>query len=195
MTGPGRKAAPYLPPSEVCGEQMEITTWAAVSVPSAWGPLVRDALGDECGPVMEDAPFRTYAWMLPAGGGADWPGARAAGVIWHGPGEQFYVPSIPGRPPVTYWVKPPTVERQFTDPALLRVAIEFVTGPLAEAATLGPLVVCRYCGTPTRDGLLTESVVGASDGGYEWYACRPCWAATVGGGDAPHLRVVKRAPQ
>jgi hypothetical protein len=186
---------PYLPPDDLPVGLVKISaSWTAVSVPSDWGALVRDVLGDQCGPVMEDLGLRTLAWPLPAGGGAQWPDAQAAGVAWHGPGEDFLVPGLAGHH-VARWVRPPTADRQFTDPELLRVGIEFVAGPLEEAAALGPVAVCRYCGTPTRDALLVDSWDSLSGPGWAWYACRPCWSDTVRGGDGSHLRAVKQGPR
>ncbi|WP_225850639.1 hypothetical protein [Streptomyces sp. HPF1205] len=154
---------------------------------------MRDVLGDQSGPVMEDPGLRMMAWPLPAGGGADWPDARAAGVAWHGPGDTLLVPGLDGYRDGTRWLRPPTDDAVFTDPATLRTAIELVTGPLEEAAELGPLAICRYCGTPTRDAVLVETRHSVSAADHHWFACRPCLTSRVRDGNGRRPRVVRPA--
>lgn len=187
--------APYLPPGGVPLAQMKVDrSWTAVSVPSVWGGLVVDVLGEQGGPVMEDPALRLLTWPLPPGGGASWPDAGAAAITWHGPGALLVMPGLGGYHDGTRWLRPPIPGRLFTDPDLLRAAIEFVAGPLEDAARLGPLTVCRYCGTPTRDAVVVEEFAAASGAGYQWHACRRCWLATLHGEDGRHLHVVKAGP-
>lgn len=188
--------APYLPPGGAPLGHVQIDqSWTAVSVPSVWGGHVLDVLGDRSGPVMEDPALRLLTWPLPSGGGATWPDASAAAITRHGPGEFLLIPGLNGYRDGTRWLRPPAPGRLFTDPDLLRMAIEFVAGPLEEAARLGTLTVCRYCGAPTRDVVLVEEFTAASGGGYQWHACQRCWLATLHGEDGPRLRVVKAGPR
>jgi hypothetical protein len=170
-------------------------TWAALSVPSDWGRQVLDVLGDEAGPVFDEPARLHLVWMLPAGGAADWPDARAAHVIRYGPGDKILVPGPAGYHDGTRWLRSPMEPPTFTDPHVLRAGIEFVIGPLEDVAALGPVVVCQFCRTPTRNGRLTEEFVAASGPYIASYACPRCWRSTVAGGEGRHLRAVHRGPR
>jgi len=166
-------------------------TWAAVSVPCDWAPIVRAVLGSRGGPVYCDATTSHWVWPVPAGGAAGWPDLLRLGVPRYGPGELLLIPGKTGHNG-TAWVHPPTAERAFTHPVLLREALEFVLGPLDEAVNLGPVVVCRSCGAPIRDAVLIESFESPSGPGWDWYACRPCHQEMLRGGPGRHLHIVRK---
>ncbi|MEC3995135.1 hypothetical protein VSR01_16995 [Actinacidiphila sp. DG2A-62] len=130
--------------------------------------------------------------MLSADGAADWPDASAARVVRYGHGHRLLVPGPDGYHDGTRWLRSPLELPQYTDPHALRVSIEFVIGPLEEAAVLGPVRVCQHCRAPTRDGHLVEVFEGPSGSLYRSYACPRCWARTAAGGEGRHLRAVQR---
>jgi hypothetical protein len=183
---------PFLPVGSLIDWVEVGGTWAAVDVPEGWGRQVMDVLGAKSGPVYNDG-RRRLVWILPAAGAADWPDATAAGVIRHGPGDSVFVPGPASCHSAVRWVRSPL--EPLTDPLALRAGLEFVIGPLADAAVLGSVEVCRYCAAPTRDGRLTEEVGGVSGGFIPLYACPSCWLATVSGGEGRHLRAVRRGPR
>jgi hypothetical protein len=169
-------------------------SWAAIDVPEGWGRQVMDVLGAQNGPVYNDG-RRRLVWILPAEGGADWPDAMAASVIRYGPGDSVFVPGPASRHSAIRWLRSPLGPPEFTDPDALRTAIEFVIGPLEDAAVLGPVEVCLYCAAPTRDGRLVDEVGGVSGPVIPLYACPKCWSNTVKGGEGRHLRAVRRGPR
>jgi hypothetical protein len=169
-------------------------TWSALSVPSSWGPHVLDVLGDLSGPVFHEPARLRLVWILPAGGTADWPDVSQARVIPYGPGDDLLIPCPDGYHDGTAWVRSPLEPPHVTDPELLRGAIEFVFGPLDQAAGLRPLVVCQFCQAPTREGRVTEEFIGPSGPLYTSHACPRCWDLTVAGREGRHLRVVRGAP-
>jgi len=193
ITAAGRPA--FLPDDGPVGTVCIDGTWSAVTVPARWGHHVVDVLGDCTGPVFHDPGLRHLAWIVPPGGGADWPDASAAGVRVHGSGDVLFVPGPEGYYDGTRWLRPPTDATALTDPAALRAAVEFIIGPLAEAAQLGPVHVCWYCRTVTRDGLVIDWYTSPSGPGAVRHSCRRCWARTVRGEDAPHLRAVREGPR
>jgi hypothetical protein len=190
------ETAPYpaFLPDERIGLVRIAPSWAALSVPADWGRQVLDVLGDRTGPVFDEPARLHMVWILPADGAFDWPDATAAGVVRHGGGDLLLVPGPDGYHDGTRWLRSPLELPQYTDPHVLRGAIEFVIGPLEEVAELGPVVVCQSCRTPTRNGHLTEVFVGSSGPLYPSYSCSRCWAATATGGQGRHLRAVHRGP-
>jgi hypothetical protein len=174
---------------------VEVGDWAALSVPSDWGRHVLDILGDETGPVFNEPARWHLVWILPGGGAADWPDARAARVIRYGHGDRILVPGLAGHVDGTRWLRSPLKCPRFTDPDMLRAGIEFVIGPLADAARLGPVMTCQSCRAPTRHGRVTDAYLGPSGPLLCSYTCPRCWSLTVAGGEGRHLRAVRRGPQ
>jgi hypothetical protein len=189
-------AAPdFLPTDTLIGLVVVGDTWAALSIPSDWGRQVLDVVGDKSGPVFDEPARLHLVWLLPPGGAADWPDAKATRVIRYGRGDRLLVPGAGGYHDGTRWLRSPLEPPLFTDPDVLRAAIEFVIGPLEEAAVLGPVVVCQFCRAPTRDGHLTDEFMSPSGPLYRSYACPRCWSITAAGGEGRHLRAVHRGPR
>lgn len=141
MTGPAKEGPRYL---LAVGRSVQIeVTWAAVGLPSDWGHIVLDALGDQAGAVFEYRAMTRLVWVLPPGGAADWPLARNNAVYRFG----------------------------LIDPTLLRRAVETVLGPLEEAgrcrrsmcagSVQRPAGTVAYCrcrkGWPPRGGPATRA--------------------------------------
>jgi hypothetical protein len=183
---------PAFLPDERIGLVRVAPTWAALSVPADWGRLVLDVLGDQTGPVFDEPARLHLVWILPADGASDWPDVRAAQVVRYGHGDLLLVPGPDGYHDGTRWLRSPLDLPRYTDPHVLRAGIEFVIGPLEEAAALGPVRVCESCRTPTRRGRLTEEFMGPSGPPYASYACPRCWTAAAVGGEGRHLRAVRR---
>lgn len=154
-----------------------------------------DVLGDKGGPVFDEPARFHLVWILPTGGAADWPNAKAARVFRYGPGDKLLVPGSDGYHDGTRWLRSPLELPLLTDPDVLRAGIEFVIGPLEEDAVLGPVVVCQFRRARTRDGQLTEAFISPSGPIYSSYACPRCWDITVAGGAGRHLRAVRRRPR
>jgi hypothetical protein len=184
-------AASFLPDERI-GLVTVAPSWAALSLPADWGRQVMDVVGDQAGPVFEEPARLHMAWILPGDGAADWPDASAAGVVRYGHGDLVLVPGSDGYHDGTRWLRSPLELPQYTDPHVLRACIEFVIGPLEEAAALGPVRVCQSCRAPTRNGHRTEEFIGPSGPLYSSYACPRCWAMTASGGVGRHLRAVHR---
>lgn len=186
-------APPYLPSDLHMASVQVDDRWSAVSVPSLWGRQAVSVLGDRSGPVLEDPVVLHVAWPLPPGGADDWPDAADVGVTRYGPGDWLTVPGLREHVSGTRWLRTPTLAGPaFTEPTVLRAALECVVGPLAEVAGRGPVVVCRYCDTPTRDAQLVAWQEQLSGPGYSTYACSACWP---GAPRRRHLRLVKESPR
>ncbi|MEJ8654695.1 hypothetical protein WKI65_43355 [Streptomyces sp. MS1.AVA.3] len=194
MTTEATEPAPHYLASRPIDTIQVDDTWSAVTVPASWGALVLDVLGDQSGPAFMDPVYRYMSWIIPPGGAADWPDALDVGVDVCNTGDWVTVPGPEGHPSGTRWLRPPT-DGQLTDPTTLRAALEWIIGPLADAAQLGFVEVCRYCGTPTRDAMVVSVYHSPSGSGHVSYACRSCHHDTANGGDGRHLRVVRKGPQ
>jgi hypothetical protein len=184
-------AAPFLPDERI-GLVPVARTWAALSLPADWGRQVLDIVGDQAGPVFEEPARLHLVWILPGDGAADWPDVTAAHVHRYGHGDRLLVPGPDGYHDGTRWLRSPLELPQYTDPHVLRAGVEFVIGPLEEAAERGPVVVCQHCRAPIRSGHLTEEFMGPSGPPYASYACPRCWTAAAAGGERRHLRAVRR---
>jgi hypothetical protein len=181
----------YLPEGRPLGLVQVDDTWNAVTVPASWGRQVLDILGIHSGPVMEDQPDGRLLWVIEAGGADSWPDATAAGVEVHRAGAELLMCALDGYRCGMRWLKVPTRQRWTTDAELLRLAVEFVVGPLAEAQ---PIALCLWCAAPTRHGHLLGRYQSDAGAGGELYACEPCHRATAQGGTGRHLRVVRQGP-
>lgn len=198
MTGPVKESPGYL---LTAGRSVQIDeAWAAVGLPSNWGRIVLDALGEQAGAVFEYRAMSRLVWVLPPGGAADWPLARNNAVYRFGPGGWLPVPGLAVHRD-TRWLAPHELRRidqetwwrrsprefGLIDPALLRRAVETVLGPLEVAGALPPVHVCRVCSTPGRDGRVVT--VLPMPGGLDcvWWACHTCLEQTATG------RPVRRA--
>lgn len=190
MTALAVKAPPYLPDAPV--QLLRVDEWAALGMPSDWGRLVLDALGAEAGPVFEDAALCHLVWVLPPGGAADWPPAQNNAVHRFAPGSLLLVPGLAGHLG-TCWVRPP-LDGPLTDPHRLRVEVERILGPLDGAAELPPVVVCRYCRRPTRQGRVEADLPMFDGPDVLRWACLPCWRRIQAGCTGRHLRIVQGPP-
>src|SRR5689334_17342595 len=104
---------PYWPDHERVGLVTVDDTWAAVSLPADWAPIVLAILGGLGGPVWTDPGLTHWLWPVPAGAAADWPDVAGVGVVRHGPGDIVLVPGSIGHNGVA-WVRRPTPDRWFT---------------------------------------------------------------------------------
>ncbi|MEU9964739.1 hypothetical protein [Streptomyces malaysiensis] len=172
-----RVALATLLPEQPIGLRRADEHWNAVAVPTTWSRLVLANLAGRNGAVFEDARFRHLVWVIPSGGADDWPEAHGMGVIVYRTGEQLAVPGLGGFHG-SHWLRTPSGQLLFTDPDELRTAVEKVAGPLADAEQLGPMVVCCYCNTPTRDSKIINTWTSPCDGSvHNDYACRGCDSA------------------
>ncbi|BAU86939.1 hypothetical protein SLA_6070 [Streptomyces laurentii] len=172
------RTPPYLPAPSTRSALMGVDErWSAVRVLSHWSHLVLGALGAlgaQGGPAFEDLGLCHIVWPLPPGGADDWPDATAAGVLPTEPGERLLVPGLKGMPGMP-WLHPPAAERPFTDPGVLRRAVETVIGSLEDAGALGPVAVCHECGAATRDAELVAFTPQMCGPGWSTYECRSCY--------------------
>ncbi|WP_217164641.1 hypothetical protein [Streptomyces sp. AC512_CC834] len=183
---------PYLPREDACLALVPVDgTWNAVTVPAAWGRLVLDVLADRSGPVLEDTAVGHLLWAIPPSGADAWPDVTVAGVQVHGDGAEVLVCGLDGYRCGMRWLRVPTTRRWDTDARLLRMGLEWVLGPLAEATAIR---VCVSCGAPTREGRLPARHLGDAGPGWEVHACLTCWREIARGGPGRHLRVVRRGP-
>ncbi|MCZ1012288.1 hypothetical protein [Streptomyces lydicus] len=169
-------------------------TWNAITVPSSWGALVLDVLGDQSGPAFVDPVYQYMSWIIPPGGAADWPDALDAGVDVCTTGDWVTVPGPEGHASGIQWLRPPK-DGQLTNSTTLRAALEFVIGPLAEASQPDAVKVCQYCGAPTRDAKVVSVYYSPTASGHVSYACRSCYGDTATGGGGRHLHIVRRGPR
>ncbi|NUS17017.1 MAG: hypothetical protein HOY69_37420 [Streptomyces sp.] len=165
------------------------SSWAAVGMPSDWGHLVVDALNG-AGPVFEGQALCHVVRIPPPQGAADWSSAATNALRWYGPGSALLVPGLAGHLG-THWLRSP-LNVPPTGPGRLRDAIESVLGPLEEAESLSPVMVCRYCKAPTRDGHVEAEFTKLTGLDVIWWACLPCWRRIQAGGIGRHLRLVRR---
>jgi hypothetical protein len=166
-------------------------TWNAVTVPADWGRLAWDVLAERSGPVLDDPSADHLAWIIPPGGADDWPDATAAGVRVHRQGAELVVCGLDGYRSGMRWLRIPTPRCRDTDPRVLRLALEWIVGPLGDAE---PIQVCISCNAPTKRGHLLARHGGDSGPGCQLYACPPCWREIARGGPGRHLRVVQKGP-
>ncbi|MEV5551920.1 hypothetical protein AB0L35_38295 [Streptomyces sp. NPDC052309] len=191
MTTAALITPPYLPRDAPLGPVTVDGTWNAVTLPLAWGDLVLDVLAERTGPVLVDPASEHLLWPIPPGAADNWPDATAAGVQVHREGAKLLVCGLDGYRSRMRWLHVPTALRWDTDAGLLRLAVEWIAGPLADAQ---PIQVCISCGAPTRAGHLLARGLGDSGPGFEMHTCPPCWREIARGGPGRHLRVVKRGP-
>ncbi|MFE2492768.1 hypothetical protein [Streptomyces scopuliridis] len=170
-------------------------TWHAVTLPSVWARHVLGILGDRSGAVLEDAFVRQMVWFIFPGGAADWPETAALGVRVLPTGGDVTLAGPDGCRKVMVWHRSPRTPPPLTDPDELRAAIEYTVGPLDQAAALGPVWACRYCGAPVRDAHLVDQIESMSGPGWSSYACGPCWSTTVRGGPGRRLHAVQEGPR
>lgn len=189
MTVPATERPSYLPDRPVDLVRVD-ESWAAVAMPSDWGRLVLDALGAEAGAVYEDQAMSHMVWVLPPGGAADWPPAENNGIHRHGAGGLLLVPGLTGHLG-TRWLRHPP-QAGPTDPCRLRGAAETILGPLDAAASLPPVMVCRYCKAPAREGRAEAVLPMLTAPDVVRWVCRPCWRRIQAGGTGRHLRLVRR---
>ncbi|EFL32645.1 predicted protein [Streptomyces viridochromogenes DSM 40736] len=140
-------APPYLPQYGPLDLVAVDGTWNAVTVPARWGPLVLDVLADRSEPVLEDPAAGHLLWPVPPGSADTWPDTRTAGIQVHGQGAELLMCGPGGHRDVMQWLRVPTRRHWATDADPLRMAVEFVVGPLPAAV---PIQMCTWCGTPTR---------------------------------------------
>ncbi|MFJ1580434.1 hypothetical protein [Streptomyces sp. NPDC088182] len=181
MTAAHETPLPGLP-----AEPIETVTipdsWNAVTVPSEWAGLVLGILGPRSGAVLEDAFARETVWFIPPGGAADWPETRDLGLRVLHTGHGIALAGPDGFRNDMTWLRSPLMPSPLTACDDLRAAIEHTVGPLDQAAALGPVRVCRYCGAPVRDAHLVRRVESLNAFGWATYACGPCWNTTARGG-------------
>ncbi|RYJ26497.1 hypothetical protein CU044_3790 [Streptomyces sp. L-9-10] len=170
-------------------------SWNAVTLPSVWGGHVLGILGIRSGAVLEDAFVQGMVWFIPPGGAAAWPETGALGVRVLPTGHDVTLAGPDGCRRTMTWLRPPLTPSPLTDPGDLRAAIEYTAGPLDQAAALGPVWACRYCGAPVRDAHLMERFESLNGSGWSTYACGPCWNTTVRGGPGRHLHPVQEGPR
>ncbi|WP_411092347.1 hypothetical protein [Streptomyces sp. 049-1] len=190
ITAPAPRPA-YLPPGTVLDLVAVDSSWNAVTVPVLWGHLVLDVLADRSGPVMQDENGGHLLWIIPPGSADAWPDARTAGVELHREGSRLLVCGLEGYRAGMRWLRVPTTRQRDTDARLLRLGLEWVLGPLAEAQAIQ---VCVSCGAPTRDGRLLARSTGLAGPGLEVHACPSCWREIASGSPGRHLRVVRQGP-
>jgi hypothetical protein len=171
-------------------------TWNAVATPDDWGHQVLKTLGHHSGAAMKDPTLGHLVWFIPPGGADSWPDAHQMSVFVYRAGDVLTVPGFRGWHDGSRWIHRPSARRTFTDPGALRMAVEHVAGPLADAEALGPVWVCCLCGRLTRDPVPVDSWESVSNGRRRTsWACQPCWSGTSQGGDGRHLHLVCEAPQ
>ncbi|MER6145918.1 hypothetical protein ABT174_38910 [Streptomyces sparsogenes] len=191
----GAVPANHLPDAPI-GIRTADDTWNAVAVPDDWGHHVLKTLGHHSGAVLRDPTRGHLVWFIPSDGADAWPDARQMSVFIHRAGAALAVPGVKGGRDGTRWLQQPSKRRGFTDPGTLRLAVEHVAGPLADAEVLGPMRVCCCCGKLTRDPVPVDDWESISYGlGRTAFACRPCWSGTPRSGDGRHLHLVREAPQ
>ncbi|AYN40952.1 hypothetical protein D9753_21045 [Streptomyces dangxiongensis] len=192
MTADTLVTPPYLPRAAAPLDLVAVDgTWNAVTVPALWGRLVLDVLAERSGPVLEDPAADHLLWVIPPGGADGWPDATAAGVQVHRQGAELTVCALDGHWCGMRWLRVPTTRRWDTDARLLRLGLEWVAGPLADAQ---PIQVCVSCAAPTRAGHLLARNLGDTGSGYEVHACPTCWREMTRGGPGRHLHVMKKGP-
>ena len=174
-------------------------TWHAVALPHTWGYHVLNNLAGRNGAVLHDPAARHLVWFIEPGGADGWPDAHQMAVKLYQAGDSLTVPGLTGYRDGSRWLRTPTEKLLFTDPVVLRGVIEEVAGPLADAEQLGPIEVCCYCNTTTREPVLVKSWTSYSNGAiYNTYTCPPCGSdpARVGdGGRGPGDTVMSAGPQ
>ncbi|GAA3369778.1 hypothetical protein GCM10017744_090860 [Streptomyces antimycoticus] len=111
-------------------------TWNAVATPNTWGYHVLANLAGRNGAVLEDPTRPQMVWFIKSGGADGWPGAHKMGVMVYRTGDVLTVPWLNGYRCGSRWLRTPTEQLLFTDPGMLRMALEEVAGPLADAEQL-----------------------------------------------------------
>ncbi|MER5737329.1 hypothetical protein ABT117_16840 [Streptomyces sp. NPDC002262] len=170
MTAPAR---PYLPEAPYAMLTVD-ETWCAVMVPLDWAPLIVAALGDESGPGFVNVGLHRGVFFLPPGAGEDWPDLSGAAVEWYRAGAMLMVPGEHGLASLS-WLRFPLDDAPlFTGPDDLWGVLEQLLGPLETASALGPVAVCGFCSSPSRDVKAADWGEQESGPGWVRYACRPC---------------------
>ncbi|MFD5556656.1 hypothetical protein ACFWIA_22785 [Streptomyces sp. NPDC127068] len=168
-------------------------TWAAVSMPSAWGNLVLRHLATarkNCGPVITDDRHDTYTVIVSPRGTEQWPDAPGVAITHHQMGDVLSIPGVGAAGMERWWLREPRDPVPLTDPDDLRTAIESITGPLTDTEGKGELLVCGACQCPVWEHQGFGEYVAARRGrivyctdccaGDEHVTVRPGWDPPTG---------------